>query len=107
MACMPGVAAPATAPLVVSPRSLLAAFALVPDPRRQASIEYALPALLALAVTAILANQHSPLAIAQWAARQGAAVLAPLGFAPGRTCLGSYIDGSSGAAVRALCWQRR
>ena len=38
MECTPGVAAPATAPLVVSPQSLLAAFARVPDPRRQASM---------------------------------------------------------------------
>jgi len=85
MECTPAVALPAIAPVLVSPRSLLAAFAAVADPRRQASIDYPLPALLALAVVAILANQHSPLAIAEWAARQGAAVLAPLGFAAGRT----------------------
>jgi predicted transposase YbfD/YdcC len=64
---------------------LLAAFAAVPDPRRQASVAYPLPALLALAVVAILARQLSQLAIAEWAARQGEAVLAPLGLAPGRT----------------------
>ena len=86
MECTSATARPATpAPLPVSPGGLLAAFAAVPDPRRQASIASPLPALLALAVTAILANQHSPLAIAAWAARQGAAFLAPLGFAAGRT----------------------
>ncbi len=86
MECTLAPAAPATAdPLRVAAPGLLAAFAAVPDPRRQASIDYPLPALLALAVAAILANQHSPLAIAEWAARQGAAVLAPLGFAEGRT----------------------
>jgi predicted transposase YbfD/YdcC len=86
MECTPAAVVPATpAALAVSPQGLLAAFAAVPDPRRQASIDYPLPALLALAVTAILANQHSPLAIAEWAARQGEALLAPLGFRDGRT----------------------
>lgn len=86
MACTPVAAAPATAPaLVVAPPSLLAAFAAVPDPRRRASIDYPLPAVLALAVVAILARQLSQLAIAEWATRQEAAVLAPLGFAAGRT----------------------
>ena len=106
MECTPGTTAPATTPLAVSPGSLLAAFAAVPDPRRQASIDYALPAVLALVVTAILANQRSPLAIAQWAGRQGGAVLAPLGFAAGRTPCQStlhrlfakrHADGLSGA----------
>ncbi len=86
MECTLAPAAPATPDaLRVSAQGLLAAFAAVPDPRRQASIDYPLPALLALAVTAILANQHSPLAIAEWAARQGTALLAPLGFVEGRT----------------------
>lgn len=86
MACTIATARPATpAPLPVSPGGLLAAFAAVPDPRRQARIAYPLPALLALAVTALLASQCSPLASAAWAARQGAALLAPLGFADGRT----------------------
>lgn len=85
MECTPAAATLATAPLAVSPGSLLAAFAAVPDPRRQASIDYALPAVLALVVAALLANQRSPLAVAEWAARQGAAVLAALGFADGRT----------------------
>lgn len=86
MACTIAAAAPATpAALAVAPGSLLAAFAAVPDPRRQASVDYPLPALLALAVAAILANQHSPLAIAEWAARQSAALLAPRGFPVGRT----------------------
>jgi hypothetical protein len=64
---------------------LLVAFAAVPDPRRQASVDYPLAAVLALAVVAILARQLSQLAIAEWAARQSAAVLAPLGFTAGRT----------------------
>jgi hypothetical protein len=38
-----------------------------------------------LAVTAILANQRTPLAIAEWAARQGATLRATLGFVEWRT----------------------
>ncbi len=57
MECTLVAPAPAMAALTVSPCSLLAAFAAVPDPRRQASVAYPLPALLALAVTAILANR--------------------------------------------------
>lgn len=86
MECTLAVLAPATAPVrAVAPASLLAAFAAVPDPRRQASIDYPLPALLALAVVAILARQLSQLAIAEWATRQETAVLAPLGLVAGRT----------------------
>jgi predicted transposase YbfD/YdcC len=73
------------APLPVSPASLAAAFAAVPDPRRAASVVYPLPALLALAVAALLADHRSVLAIAEWGARQNAAVRAALGFPPGRT----------------------
>ncbi len=72
-------------PCAVSPASLAAAFASVPDPRRQASITYPLAAILALAVSAILANHGSVLAMAEWGARQSAEVLAPLGFPTGQT----------------------
>jgi predicted transposase YbfD/YdcC len=67
------------------PLSLVAAFAAIPDPRRQASVRYPLPAILALTTSAILAGQHSVLAIAEWGARQPTAVLARLGFADGHT----------------------
>ena len=53
-----------------APADLLAAFAAVPDPRHARGRRFALPALLALAVAAILANHLSVLAIAQWGARQ-------------------------------------
>jgi predicted transposase YbfD/YdcC len=76
--------APATS-CVVSPASLAAAFASVPDPRRQASITYPLAAMLALAVSAILANHGSVLAMAEWGARQAVEVLEPLGFPSGQT----------------------
>lgn len=72
-------------PLAVSPRSLAAAFADVPDPRRLASVSYALSAVLTLAVAAILAQQLSVLAIAEWGARQAPALLRTFGFANGRT----------------------
>lgn len=82
-AAMATMLGPRSAPM--GPASLLRAFAAVPDPRRHASVVYPLAALLALTVTAILANQLSVLAISEWAARQGAAVLTPLGFSPGHT----------------------
>ncbi len=57
---------PALSSVSVSPTSLAAAFARVPDPRRAASVVYPLPAILALAVAAILADHLSVLAIAEW-----------------------------------------
>ncbi len=74
-----------TNPLSVSPRSLAAAFGHVPDPRRTASVAYTLPAILTLAVAAILANHLSILAITEWGARQSPDVLRTLGFPEGRT----------------------
>ena len=69
----------------LSPDTLLAAFAEIPDPRRAASVIYPLASLLALTVSALLANQQSVLAIAEWAARQTDAILAPLGLRAGQT----------------------
>jgi hypothetical protein len=76
---------PSLSALSVSPSSLTAAFATVIDPRRAASVIYPLPAMLALAVAAMLANHRSVLAIAEWGTRQPADGLAGLGFPPGRT----------------------
>lgn len=76
---------PGVGTVVVSASSLAAALAQVPDPRRAASVVYPLPAVLALAVAAILANHGSVLAMAEWGARQDATILAALGFPPGRT----------------------
>lgn len=69
----------------VSAQSLAAAFADVPDPRRIASIRYPLAAILAMSVSAILANALSVLAIAEWGADQDASLLAQLGFPTDRT----------------------
>jgi predicted transposase YbfD/YdcC len=58
---------------------------MVPDPRRTASITYPLPAVLALAVSALLCAHTSVLAMAEWGARQPATLLAHLGFMSGQT----------------------
>lgn len=76
---------PVLAARSVVPGSLAAALWEVPDPRRAASVVYPLPAILALAVAALLANHRSVLAIAEWGARQEAGVVAALGFTNGRT----------------------
>lgn len=68
-----------------SPLHLLAAFACVPDPRRPHGRRFPLAAILALAVTALLANHLSVLAIAQWGKRQSPAIIAALGFPAGVT----------------------
>jgi len=69
----------------ISPRTVLEAFAQIPDPRRRASVVYPLASLLALTVSGLLANQQSLLAIAEWGTRQSDAVLVPLGLAAGQT----------------------
>ncbi|HEX5871348.1 MAG TPA: ISAs1 family transposase, partial [Longimicrobium sp.] len=91
--------------------SLAAAFAQVPDPRRAASVVYPLAAMLSLAVAAILANHRSVLAIAEWGSRQDTAMLAALGFPPGRTPCQStlqrlfrQLDGDALAARLSACF---
>jgi predicted transposase YbfD/YdcC len=78
-------AVPAPPAAVPTPAALLAAFARVPDPRRARGRRFPLAALLALAVAALLSDQRSVLAIAQWAARQRPATLRALGFPGART----------------------
>jgi len=70
---------------VVSPSALLLAFATVPDPRRRQGIRFPLPAILALAVAAILSNHLSVLAIAEWGVSQCHDILRTLGFPDGLT----------------------
>lgn len=65
--------------------ALTAAFATVPDPRGARGKRFSLVAMLTLAVTAILANHLSELAIAEWGAAQSPAVRHALGFARGVT----------------------
>lgn len=90
----------------IAPASLAAAFAVVPDPRRAASVHYPLAAVLALAVTALLANHRSVLAIAEWGARQERSLVRALGFPNDRTPCQStlhrlflQLDGDALAAV--------
>ena len=97
---------PGRTPTPAAPTSLAAAFAAVPDPRRAASIRCPLPAVLALAVAALLAGQRSVLAIAEWGARQDGSVLGALGFPGGGTPCQStlqrlfrHLDGGALAAA--------
>ena len=105
---------PGVAPLSVSPASLAAAFAQVPDPRRAASVIHPLPAILALAVAALLANHRSVLAIAEWGTRQEASLLDALGFPAGRTPCQStlqrlfrQLDGDALSARLSACFASR
>jgi hypothetical protein len=79
----PASSAPASRPVVVTPGGLVAAFASIPDPRRGQGTRFPLPALLALAVAAILSNHLSVLAIAEWGADQSPGLLRALGLADG------------------------
>ena len=65
--------------------SLHTAFAQVPDPRRRQGTRFPLPAILTMAVGAILANHTSLLAIAEWGAAQSDAIKRALGFPKART----------------------
>jgi hypothetical protein len=64
----------------VSLTGLAAAFARLPDPRRQASLPFPVATMPCLAVTARLAQQTSVSAMAEWGVRQSGAVLAQPGF---------------------------
>lgn len=61
-------------------RSLLAAFAEVPDPRKPRGRRHPLPAVLALSTAAMLSGARSLYAIAQWGRLQPLAVVEALGF---------------------------
>jgi predicted transposase YbfD/YdcC len=69
----------------INPASLIAAFSSIPDPRREGSVIYPLPAVLALAVAALLCAHTSVLAMAEWGSRQPSEVLQSLGFPGART----------------------
>ena len=61
-------------------RSLVAAFAAVPDTRDPHGRRHPLPAILALATAAMLSGARSLYAIGQWGRLQRAEVLRALGF---------------------------
>src|SRR3990172_2442188 len=66
-------------------RSLLEAFAKVPDPRLPKGRRHPLPAILALATAAMLCGARSLYAIAQWGRLQEPAIVKALGFTRERT----------------------
>jgi hypothetical protein len=66
-------------------RSLLAAFAAVPDPRLPRGRRHPLPAVLALATAAMLCGARSLYAIAQWGRLQPPTAVRALGFTRERT----------------------
>jgi hypothetical protein len=66
-------------------RSLLTAFAGVPDPRMPRGRRHPLPAILALSTAAMLCGARSLYAIAQWGRLQPPAVVRALGFTRERT----------------------
>jgi hypothetical protein len=61
-------------------RSLLEAFARVPDPRKPRGRRHPLPALLALSTAAMLSGARSLYAIAQWGRLQPPEAVWALGF---------------------------
>lgn len=66
-------------------RSLLVAFAQVPDRRSVHGRRHPLPAILALSTAAMLAGARSLYAIAQWGRTQPPEVVRALGFTRART----------------------
>ena len=69
-------------------RSLLPAFASVPDPRTPRGRRHPRPAILALSTAAMLSGARSLYAIAQWGRLQPPGVVRALGFTrPGTPCV--------------------
>jgi hypothetical protein len=68
-----------------APLSLLEALAQVPDPRNRKGTRHPLPAILSLAVLAMLTGAKSYSAIAQFGRQRGPALALALGFRRGKT----------------------
>lgn len=66
-------------------RSLLAAFATVPDPRSAQGRRHSVAAILALSTAAMLSGARSLYAVAQWGRLQDPDVVHALGFVRART----------------------
>ena len=94
-------------------RSLLAAFATVPDPRASSGRRHPLPAILALSPAAMLSGARSLYAIAQWGRLQPPGVVRALGFTrPGTPCVATLhrlfrrLDAGAFEAALAIWAQR-
>jgi hypothetical protein len=93
-------------------RSLLAAFAAVPEPRQRRGRRHPLPAILALSAAAMLVGARSLYAIAQWGRLQRPEVVRALGFtrdqAPCVATLHRAFKGLDAAAFEAAlaAWAR-
>ena len=77
-----------TSSVSLGSQSLLNAISTVTDPRQAATVVYSLASMQVLAVAAMLDNQSSVLATAEWDARQREAVLTPLELRTGRMVTG-------------------
>jgi len=90
---------------VSSPLPLLEALAQIPDPRNPRGVRYPLPAVLALAVLAMLTGAKSYAAIAQFGRQRGAALALALGFrhasTPGPTALADLFGRLDAGAFEA------
>ncbi len=75
-------------------KSLLKAFASVPDPRRKQGTRHSLPAILTLAMAAMLSGARSLYAIYQWGRLQDSEVVQSLGFSRDKTPSFSPCTGS-------------
>ena len=73
-------------------RSLLEAFAKVPDPRSPQGRRHPLPAILTLAVAAMLSGARSIYAIYQWGRLQRPETVRALGFTRDKTPTVSTLD---------------
>lgn len=73
-------------------RSLLEAFVKVPDPRGAKGRRHPLPAVLTLAVAAMLSGARSIYAIYQWGRLQNSEVVRALGFTRDKTPTVSTLD---------------
>ena len=65
-----------------APAGLLETLARVPDPRKPRGIRHGLPAVLSVALAAVVAGARSFVAIAEWAADASPEVLTQLGMSP-------------------------
>ncbi len=94
-------------------RSLQAAFAAVPDFRARSGRRHPLPAILTLAVCAMLSGARSLYAIHQWGRCQDGATVAALGFThpktPAVSCLHRVFRGLDVAAFEQAVarWSRQ